>query len=456
MRIVVTNKGQESVQELTSINKETKLAKKDKEIEESLKRSAELVKNEWKKIRKNKYKYNNNNSQSSIYFEEQEIQPEYKKEYQIHTKKLNLPKSIVEKYNVGNDFLNFNNIEDNLASSATKNLSLQKLNSQILSNNLNNTITSNKDLMLPKQIKQNSVNFNTLTKDANKYDSNVFSNYNLNNKQENTTSRNQINSSNIHNNNLIIQNTANDLHIYSNDTDELKSTIEDKSKGINIFSPRNKLSKEIYEQYNLNQIPKFKPTVELKRLISKKAFEKLEKKLDEKQYFHKVENLRRYKNQFREPIITIVEKKVVKQMLKKRIPIDYHDTIKYLKYKDTFSEYFIYKMTNVDQIKEKHYNKICQRVLISMRNEENQKEKIKQKVINNNNSIKEVLLKSIGKMDEISRHEEAIFQEYGHLGNKPKVMEMIIDRTDKIKDHWRKINVDRFFKPSKMKNNSIL
>lgn len=30
-------------------------------------------------------------------------------------------------------------------------------------------------------------------------------------------------------------------------------------------------------------------------------------------------------------------------------------------------------------------------------------------------------------------------------------MEMIIDKTDVVKAHWKKINVDRFFKPSKIK-----
>lgn len=360
MRIIVTNKGVNNLKELEFLNRENTNKKEQQRSNSEAILRKKLISKEWVKYNETKHDktLNKKGNQTLLYFEEGDIKPEFKNECKIISKKINIPKTMIEKYNDNGSFMRSMELETN----------------------------------------------NELTR-------------------RNDTEQN----GNFFNGDLTLR-KSNDGTSYENN--------------------------KKFGTFNLeNNPPKFKETIEMSNLIKPKVINDMFDNIKEYKYQRKVHELKVNQNKYREKIIEVNYKKDIKEKLTKKIPVDFIDTISYLKSREKLSEHMINKFTSGNLNQEKYYNKICQRVLLNNSRNEIEKVKIRNKINKENNSVKEQILKCINKMDEISNHEEVIYENYPDIKNHKKPMEIIKDKLENFKKSWKVHDINRFFKKYSNKNN---
>lgn len=164
--------------------------------------------------------------------------------------------------------------------------------------------------------------------------------------------------------------------------------------------------------------PKIKTTVTLKQIIKPNALNSLFDETEKRDKYFKINNLKVNKNMYREPIIVTSSKVRIKQLLERHIPIDQQDMIRYLNSCSKISENFINKISGAPNDKQRLYNKICQRTLSRIKDEEQMKHRLRETIGRNNIKLKESVIKSIGELDKISKQESVLIEEFDFANRK--------------------------------------
>ncbi len=208
---------------------------------------------------------------------------------------------------------------------------------------------------------------------------------------------------------------------------------------IETFSPT-KFELDNSVRFNL---PKVKSTVTLKQIINKDALGNLYHQSTDRDYYFKVTDLKKNENQIRDDMSKVTAKKRINKLLERHIPIDQIDIIKYINKKSEISESFINKISQASNEKQKIYNKICQKTLKKHEDEIVQGELFKETLNKIKIKMKEESIKLMNHLDVVSLKEEVVFDDYKFHSNK-RPMEVLIDRTNKYKQIWKRMHLDRF------------
>ena len=100
------------------------------------------------------------------------------------------------------------------------------------------------------------------------------------------------------------------------------------------------------------------------------------------------------------------------------------------------------KLSNSSNDKQKVYNKMCQKTIEKEKLNINTKKNIRSKIIGYKSKINNEFLKLADETSKNIKQQSSILSCYNLKKIKP--INLLIDKTNKIKEYWKRYNVDRF------------
>ena len=225
-----------------------------------------------------------------------------------------------------------------------------------------------------------------------------------------------------------------------------RSNENDSNKSFNIIDTLSPSRLEL-DNTAKQHFPKVKSTITLKQIIKPGTLNTLYKECEERDLYFKIIDLKKNKNQVRDDMSKISPKNRINKILNRHIPIDQQDIIKYINSKTFLSEPYIKKISEASNEKQKLLNKICQKTMKKQEEDNLKKDTFQERIIKKRIKMKEESVALMNKLDMLSRQESILFEDYNFSNRRP--LELLIDKTNKYRQIWKRKHVDRFNKSSK-------